>query len=96
MKLLLITPSKNKNKRLSAVFEVDGKIKVVDFGSKTGSTYTDHKDKTKKKNWILRHWHNIQKFGNDPMRPITLAFNILWNKPNIEDSIDSFKRVFRV
>jgi hypothetical protein len=43
--------SKTKNKRFYVVY--DGK--KINFGCKTGSTYIDHHDDIKRKNWFARH-----------------------------------------
>jgi len=43
--------SQTKNKRFYVVY--DGK--KINFGSKTGSTYIDHHDDIKRKNWFARH-----------------------------------------
>ena len=43
--------SKRKDKRFMAII----KGKKYHFGLKNGSTYIDHKDKTKRENYIKRH-----------------------------------------
>ena len=43
--------SKLKNKR----FYVRYDNKIINFGLKNGSTFIDHHDTTKRKNWKVRH-----------------------------------------
>jgi hypothetical protein len=52
--------SKNKNKRFYVIYEA----KKINFGSKTGSTFYDHKDKIKKSNWYKRHSKIKDSQGN--------------------------------
>lgn len=88
-----IETSTRKNKRYVAIFD-DGR--KVHFGFKGGSTYLDHKDKTKRRNYILRHQVNEKKFYTNPYRPATLSRFILWGnattlKGAIKDYIKKFK-----
>ena len=41
--LVGIYPSTTKNKKLVAVFNIDVKLKRVNFGSKNSKTFIDHK-----------------------------------------------------
>ena len=70
-----VEKSNRKNKRFVAIFNDGDKIH---FGFKGGSTYIDHKDKEKRKNYIARHEVNEKQFYNDPKRPATLSRFILW------------------
>ena len=95
---LTITKSNNKNKRLKAVFITDtGKTITRHFGFKGGSTYIDHKDKEKRKNYRKRHEVNEKKFYTDPTRPSTLSRFILWGEDkNLSDAIKSYKNKFKL
>ena len=88
----------NKNKRLKAVFITDtGKTITRHFGFKGGSTYIDHKDKEKRKNYRKRHEVNEKKFYTDPTRPSTLSRFILWGEDtNLSDAIKSYKNKFKL
>ena len=90
-----ITKSNLENKKLKAVF-YDGtkKLKTVHFGANGYSDYTIHKDPERKQRYIKRHQKN-ENWG-DPMRPGTLAFYILWNKPTIKESIKDYKKKFGI
>ena len=54
-------PSKCKNKR----FYVRYDNKIINFGLKNGSTFIDHHDTTKRKNWIARHSKIKNKEGKN-------------------------------
>lgn len=81
--------SDKSDKRMKAVF--DGK-KTVHFGSKTGSTFIDHKDPKKKTAWEARH--KVRENWNDPMTAGALSKHILWNKSSLEASIKDYKKRF--
>ena len=95
---LVITPSKRKDKRLKAVFtKPDGKTITSQFGFKGGSTYIDHKDKTKRKNYRARHDATEKKFHSDPTRPSSLSRFILWGEAtNLKDAIRDYKKKFNL
>ncbi len=89
-----VIPSKRKDKRFTAIFD-DGK--KVNFGFKGGSTYIDHKDKEKRKNYRARHDVNEKKFYGDPRRPATLSRFILWGEEtNLSAAIKAYERKFNV
>jgi hypothetical protein len=56
--------------------------KKINFGSKTGSTFYDHKDKTKRKAWHARHSKIKNKLGetviNNKNSPSFWSSNLLW------------------
>lgn len=52
--------SKAKDKRFYVVYQG----KKINFGSKTGSTYLDHKDDAKRDAWIARHSKIKNKHGD--------------------------------
>ena len=70
--------SKNKNKRFYVIYQA----KKINFGSKTGSTFIDHKDKTKRINWYKRHSKIKDKSGNlvinNPLSASYWSANLLW------------------
>ena len=70
--------SKNKNKRFYVIYQG----KKINFGSKTGSTFIDHKDKTKRKAWYARHSKIKDKSGqlviNNPLSASYWSANLLW------------------
>ena len=91
-----IIDSTAKNKRLTAIFTDDKgkKVKTTNFGFKGGSTFIDHKDETKKKNYLARH--RARENWNDYMSAGSLARFILWNEPSLTQSIKSYKKRFNL
>ncbi len=89
-----VEKSNRKNKRYVAIFN-DGER--IHFGFKGGSTYLDHKDKTKRKNYIARHEVLEKKFYNDPKRASTLSRFILWgNSSNLKEAIEQYKKKYNL
>jgi hypothetical protein len=94
MKLLEIVKSKNKNKRYTAIFLVNGKYKKISFGSSNHLNYLMHKDKERRRLYRARHQHdNI----NNPLSAGALAWYILWgNSTSLNENIKSFKNKFNL
>ena len=90
MQLVAIRPSKKAEKRFTAFF----KHKQVHFGSKNGSTFIDHRDTKKKRDYIARH--RVNENWSKPDTPGTLSRYLLWEHPTLEDAVASFKRRFNV
>lgn len=88
---MIFKPSTRKDKRLMVQFS-NGMI--VHFGSKTGQTYIDHKDKLKRKNWIARH--GVLEKWTDPYQASTLSRFLLWETPDFEKNHQLFMRRFNV
>jgi hypothetical protein len=82
-----LTNSSNDLKRFTFTYkESNGHIKKINFGSKTGSTYIDHHDKYKRKNYLNRH----KALGEDwtSINAGSLSALILWGK-----SIDLYENL---
>ena len=102
MWLLSIKPSPRQDKRFRATYcmcEIKNACKgtnhkEVDFGQKGGSTFIDHKDEEKKKNYLARH--RVNENWNDPLTPGALARWLLWNLKTLRDSVDDFKKRFKL
>jgi len=102
MWLMSITKSSAKDKRFTASFckckikdECKGKNrKNVNFGLKGGSTFIDHGDEEKKKNYLARH--KVNENWNDPTTAGALSRWILWNKQTLKASIEDFKKRFKL
>ena len=89
-----VEKSDRKNKRFVAIFN-NGKR--IHFGFKGGSTYIDHKDKEKRKNYRARHEVNEKKFYSYPYRPATLSRFILWGEAtNLNQAIKDYEKKFNV
>jgi hypothetical protein len=102
MWLLSIKPSPKSEKRFRATFckckvknECKGtNHKVVDFGQKGGSTFIDHKDEEKKKNYLARH--RVREDWSDPTSAGALSRWLLWNLKTLSASITDFKKRFNL
>jgi hypothetical protein len=55
LRLKTLRRSRTKGKKWDAVFDVQGKERVVPFGATGYSDYTKHKDVTRRARYIKRH-----------------------------------------
>ena len=83
-----IYESKRKDKRFMAII----KGKKYHFGLRNGSTYIDHKDKTRRENYIKRH---IVRENWNLINSGSLSRYLLWGsstslEKNIKDYIKRF------
>jgi len=95
-KKVVISPSKSKGKKLTAIFydKDNKKIKTVHFGSAGMSDFTIHKDEDRKKRYLDRH--RARENWNSPMTAGSLARFVLWNKTTRKASIADYKRRFKL
>ena len=95
-KKVVISPSKIKNKKLTAIFydKDNKKIKTVHFGSAGMSDFTINKDEARKKRYLDRH--RARENWNDAMSAGALARFVLWNLPTRQASIADYKRRFKL
>ena len=95
LRLKTVKKSHKKEKKWDAVFEKNGKEKVVAFGQKGYSDYTKHKDKTRKARYLKRH-SGMGEHWQKPDTPGALSKWILWNKPTFKASLKDFKKRFQL
>jgi hypothetical protein len=95
MRLKTLRRSRNPEKKWDAVFEKDGKEKVVAFGAKGYSDFTKHKNTTRKARYIKRH-SGMGEHWDKPDTPGALSRWILWNKPSLKGSLRDFKKRFNI
>ncbi|MFZ4599547.1 MAG: hypothetical protein ACOYNN_12965 [Terrimicrobiaceae bacterium] len=93
MRFKTLRRSRNPEKKWDAVFEKEGKEKVVSFGAKGYSDFTKHKDVTRKARYIKRH-SGMGEHWNKPDTPGALSRWILWNKPTLKGSLRDFRKRF--
>jgi hypothetical protein len=93
LRLKAIRPSHRAEKKYDAVFEKDGREKVVSFGAAGMSNYTKHKNATRKQRYIRRHTGKGERWEK-PDTPGALSRWILWNKPSFRESVADYKRRF--
>jgi hypothetical protein len=94
IKLIEIVKSEKPDKKLKAVFDVNGKEVITHFGQKGASDYTIHKNELRKKLYLNRHRQN--ETWSNPITAGSLSRYVLWNLPNLDDSINDYKRRFKL
>lgn len=95
LKLKTIRKSHRAEKKFDAVFDKDGKEKIVSFGAAGMSNYTKHKNATRKQRYLKRHTGKGEKW-QEPDTPGALSRWVLWNKPSFRDSVADFKKRFNL
>ena len=105
MKLIEIKPSTRKDKKLMAVFDVNGKKITTHFGSKGMRDYTlinnpksefyikSVKEREKVKDAYIRR-HQKREDWMKPMTAGALSKWILWTEPNLNSAIRNYRRKF--
>tara|TARA_R110000772_G_scaffold174114_1_gene286002 strand:- start:297 stop:602 length:306 start_codon:yes stop_codon:yes gene_type:complete len=99
--------SSKPNKKWDAVFMIDGKEKIVSFGSAGMRDYTLVSNKLSKfylpkmvdrnvvrDSYKRRHKKDLET--KDPMRPGYLSYYLLWNKKTLASSIKDYKKRFKL
>ena len=95
MKLVTIKPSTRSDKRMMAVFEVDGKQKTIHFGMKGATTYIDNASEDTRRNYLARH--RVNENWDRPDNAGSLARWILWgDSKSMRENIAAFKKKFGV
>jgi hypothetical protein len=94
LSLISIKRSPKKDKKYVATFCKNGHIKQTHFGAKGMSDYTKHKDKARKSRYINRH-KSRENWG-DATSAGALSRYILWGKPSFRESVNAYKRKFRL
>jgi hypothetical protein len=93
LRLKTIRKSHKKEKKWDAVFDKDGKEKIVPFGQKGYSDFTKHKDTRRRTRYLKRH-SGMGEHWQKPDTPGALSKWILWNKPTLKASVADFKKRF--
>lgn len=100
-----ILPSNLKTKKLMAIFYKDKKkVKTSHFGQAGAKDYTiyykeDGKNKAdiRKNLYYSRHFkRELSLWQKEPMSPAALSKYILWNKPTLNASINSYLKAFKL
>lgn len=96
MRLKTIRRSHRPEKKWDAVFEKEGREKVVSFGAKGMSDYTKHKNKTRRALYIQRH-SGMGEHWKQADTPGALSRWILWGpSTSFRQNLKSFRNRFRV
>lgn len=95
MKLLSVVPSEKPDKKMKAMFEVNGRTRTIHFGQKKADDYTITKDKDQRERYLTRH--KAREDWNKPDSAGALSKWILWgNSTNIHTNIAEFKKKFNL
>jgi hypothetical protein len=95
LKLIKIQRSHNKDKKLDAIFEKDGRTKVISFGASGYPDFTKPPhDEEKKRLYIQRH--QKREDWNNPLTKGALSRYVLWNKESLDASIKDYKKRFNL
>ena len=95
MKLLSITESVKPDKKLTAVFDNDGRKKTVHFGAKGMDDYTLTKNKEQRDRYRTRHAKDLKT--NDPTKAGYLSYYILWgDSTSRAKNISEYKKRFNL
>lgn len=98
LKLLSVKASTKPEKKLMATFEIDGKEKVVHFGSSKNKDYTiywkEDKEKAEKMKTAYLARHKVREDWNNPLTPGALSRWILWSYPTVAEAVREFKKKF--
>jgi hypothetical protein len=95
MKLLSITESVKPDKKLTAVFDNDGRKRTVHFGAKGMDDYTLTKNKEQRDRYRTRHAKDLK--SNDPTKAGYLSYYILWgDSTSRAKNISEYKKRFNL
>lgn len=91
VEIIDIKNSPKEDKRYRITLDINGKNKSWDFGSAVGSTYIDHADKVKRRNWFARHTANkVERERIEGVIPSASMFSayLLWGEsPDITENL---------
>jgi hypothetical protein len=87
---IFLSKLKTKKYRAEFVDEKTGKKKVVNFGQAGASDYTINKDLQRRNRYIKRHLKDLKTL--DPTRAGYLSMFILWNMPDLTNSIKDYEK----
>ena len=68
--------------------------KTIHFGSKNSKTFLDHKDETKRINYLKRHFQNEN--WNNPLTAGALSAYLLWLTPDLDYNLKYFLDSFKI
>ena len=93
--MLSITESVKPDKKLTAVFDNDGRKKTTHFGAKGMDDYTITKDKEQRDRYRTRHAKDLK--SNDPTKAGYLSYYILWgDSTSRAKNISEYKKRFNL
>lgn len=95
---MIIEDSRAKGKRYRATFlDAEGeKLKTVNFGAATMDSYPIHRDDARRQRFRDRFGKLIRENVSDITRPITLANQVLWNRPTVAASLRDVSKRYKI
>ena len=90
--LVSFTKSDRSNKKYVLRF-LNPKFSIH-FGSKNSSVFLDHKDETKKKNYIKRHQALNEDW--DSITPASASRWLLWSGSDLEENLKMYMKKFNI
>lgn len=99
IKKAVISNSSIEGKRYKVVLydKNDEKVKTVNFGSKGGSTFLEHKDLVTRQNWLNRHSKLNEDWSKKGM--CTAGFWsrwFLWEKKTLKETIAFMQKKYNI
>ena len=96
LRLKTVRKSHKSEKKWDAVFDKNGREKVVSFGAAGMSDYTKHKDKTRRARYLQRH-KGMGEHWDKPDTPGALSRWILWGpSTSFRQNLKSYKKKFHL
>jgi hypothetical protein len=96
LRLKTVRKSHKSEKKWDAVFDKNGREKVVSFGAAGMSDYTKNKDKTRRALYLQRH-KGMGEHWTQPDTPGALSRWILWGpSTSFRQNLKSYKKRFRL
>ena len=99
VKLVSIQKSSKAGKKMMATFDVNGRTRVVHFGSSANKDFTIYyktqgKEKADKMRNAYIARHKVNEKWNDPTSAGALSRYVLWEAPTIAGGIRAYKSRF--
>lgn len=93
-----IYSSDRKDKRYTVFLfnrHEDYMIASIDFGSKNGDTFIDHRNNKKRENYIARH-SKLNENWDDPKTAGFWSRWLLWEKPTLKEAKENITKKFKI
>ena len=91
--MIFVSLKKSDRKGKKYVIVFDNPKKTIHFGSKNSSTFLDHKDKTKRDNYIKRH--RVRENWNE-VNAGSLSRFLLWNSTDLNNNLKDYLQRFNI
>ena len=93
--LLDVEPYNRKYLKFTAIFDIDGCTKKINFGNSRSKSYIENCDKFKRTKYHKRHTKDL--ISNDPMNAGILSYYLMWGESsNLDNNIKYFKKAFNI